>query len=68
MLERKKDLYAWLEEGAYFYVCGDASRMAKDVEQALLQIIQSESGKDEDFAHEYIASLRAEKRYQRDVY
>jgi sulfite reductase (NADPH) flavoprotein alpha-component len=68
MLERKKDLYAWLEDGAYFYVCGDASRMAKDVEQALLQIIQSESGKDEDFANEYIANLRAEKRYQRDVY
>ena len=68
MLEKKKDFYAWLQDGAYFYVCGDASKMAKDVEHALLQIIQSESGKDEDFANEYMANLRAEKRYQRDVY
>lgn len=68
MLEKKKDLYAWLEEGATFYVCGDAGKMAKDVESALLEIIQSESGKDEDFAKTYIENLRAEKRYQRDVY
>lgn len=68
MLEKKKDFYAWLEDGAYFYVCGDATKMAKDVEHALLQIIQSEGGKDEDFAKEYMANLRAEKRYQRDVY
>jgi sulfite reductase (NADPH) flavoprotein alpha-component len=68
MLEKKKDLYAWLEAGAYFYVCGDVSKMAKDVENALLQIIRDESGKNEDFAKEYIANLRAEKRYRRDVY
>jgi sulfite reductase (NADPH) flavoprotein alpha-component len=68
MLEQQKDVYAWLEEGAYLYVCGDAGKMAKDVEHALLQIVQHGSGKDEEFAREYMANLRAEKRYQRDVY
>ena len=68
MLERASELYAWLQEGAYFYVCGDASRMAKDVERALLQVIAEKSGTGEDGAREYLAALKKEKRYVRDVY
>ena len=51
-----------------FYVCGDADRMAPDVEDALLQIIAKESGKDLDTAMEYLKTLKLEKRYLRDVY
>ncbi len=68
MREQASELYAWLQEGAYFYVCGDASRMAKDVERALLQVIEEESGAGEDGAREYLAQLKKEKRYVRDVY
>jgi sulfite reductase (NADPH) flavoprotein alpha-component len=68
MLERSKELYAWLEEGAHFYVCGDAKRMAKDVEAALLQVIAKEGGKGPDEAKAYLEALKAGKRYQRDVY
>jgi sulfite reductase (NADPH) flavoprotein alpha-component len=68
MRERAADLYAWLEEGAHFYVCGDASRMAKDVERALLDIVAGQGGLDEDGALEYLARLKREKRYVRDVY
>lgn len=68
MRENAKDLYAWLERGAYFYVCGDAERMAKDVETALLEIIGSESGGGPERANEYLAEMKKQKRYQRDVY
>jgi sulfite reductase (NADPH) flavoprotein alpha-component len=68
MLEHAAELYAWLEEGAHFYVCGDASRMAKDVEAALLQVIASAGGKTPAEAAEYVQALRAAKRYCRDVY
>jgi sulfite reductase (NADPH) flavoprotein alpha-component len=68
MLERSKELYAWLEEGAHFYVCGDAKRMAKDVEAALLHVIAKESGKGPDEAKAYLEKLKEGKRYQRDVY
>jgi sulfite reductase (NADPH) flavoprotein alpha-component len=68
MLEHAKEVYAWLEEGAHFYVCGDASRMAKDVDKALHQVIESASGRTAGQAAEYVAKLKAEKRYQRDVY
>jgi sulfite reductase (NADPH) flavoprotein alpha-component len=68
MLEQGKELYAWLEEGARFYVCGDAKRMAKDVETALLQVIADMSGKGPDFAKEYLDGMKAQKRYLRDVY
>jgi sulfite reductase (NADPH) flavoprotein alpha-component len=67
MLEAGKELFAWLEEGAHFYVCGDASRMAKDVDQALQTIIER-SGKSADEAKAYVARLKSDKRYQRDVY
>ncbi len=68
MLEHAKDLYAWLEEGGGFYVCGDASRMAKDVDAALHQIIQTAGGKSAEEAIAYVAALKQDKRYQRDVY
>ena len=68
MQERAKDLYAWLEEGAYFYVCGDASRMAKDVHNTLIDVVAQESGKSREDAEAYVKALQKEKRYQRDVY
>ncbi|MFJ3382076.1 sulfite reductase subunit alpha [Curtobacterium sp. NPDC090217] len=68
MREQSSELYAWLEDGATFTVCGDASRMAKDVETALLQVIATERGKGDDDAAEYLADLRRAKRYVRDVY
>ena len=68
MQERAKELYAWLERGAYFYVCGDATRMAKDVELALLDVIARGSNGTLDHAAEYLAGMKKQKRYQRDVY
>ena len=68
MVENSKSLYQWLEEGAYFYVCGDAERMAPDVENALLQVISNESGNGLDSAGEYLRELKLRKRYLRDVY
>lgn len=66
--ERGKDVWAWLERGAHFYVCGDAKRMAPDVEAALLAIAREHGGKSEDGAAEFLAELRAQGRYHRDVY
>lgn len=68
MRERSRELYAWLEDGAHVYVCGDASRMAKDVEAALLGVIAEQRGRGDDDAAEYLADLRRAKRYVRDVY
>jgi sulfite reductase (NADPH) flavoprotein alpha-component len=68
MKERAKDLYAWLEEGAYFYVCGDASRMAKDVHTALIEVIAEQGGRSTDEAEAYVKQLQKDRRYQRDVY
>ena len=68
MLESAKELYAWLEDGAGFYVCGDASRMAKDVDLALHQVVEKAGGKTAEQAADYVKKLKAEKRYQRDVY
>jgi sulfite reductase (NADPH) flavoprotein alpha-component len=68
MLERAAELWSWLEEGAHFYVCGDASRMAKDVDAALHEVIRSAGGKTEDEAASIVAELKKSKRYQRDVY
>ena len=66
--ERGRELYAWLEEGAHFYVCGDASRMAHDVHEALLSIVQTEGSKSPEAAEAYLEDLKKSKRYQRDVY
>ena len=68
MLEHARELFAWLEEGAHFYVCGDAKRMAKDVDAALHEVILRGGGNTEEQAAEYLARLRSERRYQRDVY
>ncbi len=68
MLERSRELYEWLEEGAYFYVCGDKTNMARDVHEALLQIIEKEGGKTRQEAEAYLDNMKAEGRYQRDVY
>ncbi|MFC4994032.1 assimilatory sulfite reductase (NADPH) flavoprotein subunit [Rubritalea tangerina] len=68
MLAQGEEIYKWLEAGAYFYVCGDAERMAKDVNQALIDIVAQHGGKSADDAAAYIESLKKEKRYQRDVY
>jgi sulfite reductase (NADPH) flavoprotein alpha-component len=68
MPERAKELYEWLERGAFFYVCGDATRMAKDVETALLDVIAKGSNGTLDHAAEYLANMKKQKRYQRDVY
>lgn len=66
--EEAKEVYEWLEQGAYFYVCGDATRMAKDVELALLDAIAKGSNGTLDHANEYLANMKKQKRYQRDVY
>lgn len=66
--ENAKELYAWLEAGAHFYVCGDAEYMAKDVHKALLGLIAQAGGKTEEQAEEYLQAMQAQKRYQRDVY
>jgi len=68
MIENAAELWAWLEAGAHFYVCGDASRMAKDVDAALHKVIETAGGKNADEAKNHVAKLKSEKRYQRDVY
>jgi sulfite reductase (NADPH) flavoprotein alpha-component len=68
MLQNGAELWAWLNDGAAFYVCGDASRMAKDVDQALHQIAQEHGKLSGDDAAAFIAQLKKEKRYLRDVY
>ena len=68
MMGSSGELWKWLEEGAHFYVCGDARRMAKDVDAALRQIVQEQSGKNAEEANEYVEKLKSEKRYKRDVY
>ncbi|WP_336277784.1 NADPH-dependent assimilatory sulfite reductase flavoprotein subunit [Cronobacter dublinensis] len=66
--EQGAELWRWIQEGAHIYVCGDANRMAKDVEQALLEVIAAYGEMDAEAADEYLSELRVERRYQRDVY
>lgn len=68
MRENSKELYQWLEQGASFYVCGDASRMATDVDVALHDIIEKEGSLSKDEAAAYVKKLKDDKRYLRDVY
>ena len=68
MIEQGKDLFALLEGGAYFYVCGDATRMAKDVDVALRSVIQTQGGMTPEAATDYVKRLKRDKRYLRDVY
>lgn len=68
MLENAAGIWKWLEEGAHLYVCGDAKRMAKDVDAALHAIVEKEGGKTPGQAAEYVEHLKNAKRYKRDVY
>ncbi len=69
MLENAAEIWKWIDsEGAHFFVCGDARRMAKDVDAALRKIIQDQGGKTEEQTNEYVEKLKADKRYKRDVY
>ena len=61
-------MWKWLREGAHLYVCGDAKRMAKDVDVALHDIIGAHGGMDAPSAVEYVKQMKRDKRYQRDVY
>ncbi len=61
-------MFSWLERGAHVYVCGDMSRMAKDVEATLIDIIATEGKLSAEQAQEYLKDLRNAKRYQKDVY
>ena len=66
--EHAEELWRWLDEGAYFYVCGDSKRMAPDVEAAMLKAIADHSGKGPDYANEFLAGMKKQKRYLRDIY
>ena len=68
MMEQASELWNWLESGAHLYVCGDAKRMAKDVDTALHALVESAGGRTKEQAAEYVAALKSAKRYQRDVY
>ena len=68
MREQGAELWSWLQRGAHFYVCGDAKRMAKDVETALISIAQQHGGKSEADARTYLAAMKAAKTFAADVY
>ena len=68
MRENGKEMFDWLEQGAHFYVCGDATRMAKDVDEALHELIAEHAGTDEAGARDYVNAMKKAKRYARDVY
>ncbi len=68
MREQARDLWAWLEDGAEFFVCGDKERMAADVDRELHAVVETAGGRTPEQAHEYVEQLRQTKRYKRDVY
>ena len=69
LLENASEIWKWIDnDGAQFFVCGDARRMAKDVDAALRKIVQEQGGKSVDEANAYVEKLKADKRYKRDVY
>jgi sulfite reductase (NADPH) flavoprotein alpha-component len=69
MNENAAEIWKWIDtEGAHFFVCGDAKRMAKDVDAMLRKIVQEQGGKTVDQSNEYVEKLKSEKRYKRDVY
>lgn len=65
--EQGAELWRWINDGAHIYVCGDANRMAKDVENTLLEVIAEYGAMDAEAADEFLSELRVERRYQRDV-
>ena len=68
MLENGAEIWRWLAQGAYFYVCGDAARMAKDVDDALHRIVEEQGGKTKEEAAAFVGELKKAKRYRKDVY
>lgn len=68
MIEEGAELWRWIEGGTHFYVCGDASRMAKDVDAALRRIVAQHGGMKADDTADYIAQIQQDRRYVRDVY
>jgi sulfite reductase (NADPH) flavoprotein alpha-component len=68
MWERRAELFAWLEDGAHLYVCGDEKAMAKDVHATLTAIVADQSGRSPEAAEAYLTDLKKQRRYQRDVY
>ncbi|MNR08755.1 Sulfite reductase [NADPH] flavoprotein alpha-component [compost metagenome] len=68
MLEQGAELWRWLQDGAHFYVCGDASRMARDVDAALKTVVREHGGLSADDAEAYVSAMARDKRYVRDVY
>ena len=68
IIEEGAPFWSYLEKGAIFYVCGDAERMAPDVDKALHQVIADHGSKTEEEAAEYVSQMKADKRYRRDVY
>lgn len=68
MMERAGDLFAWLEDGAHLYLCGDAARMAPDVHETLITIVAEEGRLQREGAEDYVRELQRNRRYQRDVY
>jgi sulfite reductase (NADPH) flavoprotein alpha-component len=68
MLERAREIWGWLQDGAHFYVCGDAKRMAKDVDAALKRIVAEQGGMSAEDAAAYVSEMTKTKRYARDVY
>ena len=69
MLENAAEIWKWIDsDGAQFFVCGDARRMAKDVDAALRKIVQEQGGKSVEEANAYVEQLKSDKRYRRDVY
>ncbi len=68
IIAQAEELYQWLEAGAHFYVCGDANRMAHDVHEALISVVENQAGISREAAEAYVEDLKKTKRYQRDVY
>jgi sulfite reductase (NADPH) flavoprotein alpha-component len=68
MMEKSRELFQWLEEGACVYVCGDEKHMAHDVHNTLITILQQEGGISPEEAAAYLSGMQQQKRYQRDVY
>ena len=68
MWECRTELFAWLQEGAHLYVCGDEKAMAKDVHTTLAAIVADRSGRSPADAEAYLTDLKQQRRYQRDVY
>ena len=68
ILEQAEELWNWINRGAHIYICGDESRMAKDVHQALLRVIEEHGNQSPEQAAETLDQLRRDGRYQKDVY